>query len=104
MGKNFARHPQRPADSTERQQREIQNFLSDKKLPPHVNDFFVTSVKDLLKSYRPIIIDAEQFICELEELPPLDERNFRAKLDKFIKRLTKGKDPAAVRISVKRQR
>ena len=88
----------------ERQRRTIEDFLSDKKLPSYVNDFFVASVKDLLKNYRPIIIDADDLIRTLEELPPLDERKFRAKLDEFIKRLVEGNDPTTVRISVKRQR
>lgn len=88
----------------ERQRRTLEDFLSDKKLPNHVNDFFVTSVKDLLKNYNPIIIDADDLIRTLEELPPLDEQKFRAKLDEFIKHFVEGNDPAAVRISVKRQR
>lgn len=79
----------------ERQRRTIEDFMSDKKLPSYVNDFFVTGVKDLLKNYNPIIIDADDLIRTLEELPPLDERKFKAKLDEFIKRLVEGNDLAS---------
>ncbi len=88
----------------ERQQRAIQNFLSDEKLPDYVENFFVASVKDLLKHYSPIIIDAEDLIRELENLPPLDELSFRKKFQEIISQRTAGKEPSAVRISIKRQK
>lgn len=88
----------------ERQQRTIQNFLSDKKLPDYVDAFFVESIKTLMKHYSPVIIDAETLIRELESLPPLDETSFRKKLDSIIKAYTADKNPSTVRISVKRQR
>lgn len=88
----------------ERQQRAIQNFLSDKKLPPRVDEFFVESVKALLKHYSPVIIDADALISQLEFLPPLDEKTFRQKIDDIIKDYTTNKESSTVRISVKRQK
>lgn len=87
----------------ERQRVAIQNFISDEELPRYVNEFFVTSIKELLKTYQPVVIDADELIRELEILPPLDEKTFRAKILEFISRRTAGKDPSTVRVSLKRR-
>ena len=40
---------------------------------------------------------------KLDELPPLDEASFKAKLNDIISAYTKGKDAATLRIVVKRR-
>lgn len=85
------------------QARTIDVFLSTKELPDKVDDFFVNSIKALLKNYEPVIIETEDIIQKLEQLPPMDEAQFRAEIDKIVAAYTKGKDASTVRIVVKRK-
>ena len=44
----------------------------------------------------------EDLVQKLDELPPLDEATFKAKLNDIISAYTKGKDTATLRIVVKK--
>lgn len=81
----------------------IDDFVSSGTLPQRVDDFFVKSIQDLLKNYEPVVIEVEDLVQKLDELPPLDETTFKAKLNDIISTYTKGKDSATLRIVVKRR-
>lgn len=81
----------------------IDTFISTKTLPQRVDDFFVKSIQALLKNYEPVVIIVEDLVQKLDELPPLDEVTFKAKLGEIVAAYTKGKDAATLRIVVKRK-
>lgn len=81
----------------------IDDFVSSGALPQRVDDFFVKSIQALLKNYEPVVIEVEDLMQKLDELPPLDEASFKAKLNDIISAYTKGKDAATLRIVVKRR-
>lgn len=81
----------------------IDSFIESRKLPERVDEFFVNSIMALLKNYETAIIDAEDLMQKLEELPPMDENSFKSKLNEIVSEYTKGKDTSTIRIVVKRK-
>lgn len=81
----------------------IDDFVSSGTLPKKVDDFFVNSINALLKGFEPVVIEMEDLMHQLEELPPMDESSFKAKINDIIVRYTKGKDTSKLRIVVKRK-
>lgn len=81
----------------------IDDFVSSGELPEKVDDFFVNSINSLLKGFEPVVIGMEEFMHKLEELPPLDESSFKAKISEIVSTYTKGKDTGKLRIIVKRR-
>jgi len=84
------------------QQKVINVFLANKKLPETVDNFFVGSVKVLLQGFEPVVITADELMHKLEELGPCDLATFKAKLEIILAEYTKGKDKDKLRIVVKR--
>lgn len=80
----------------------IDDFVASGSLPNKVDDFFVKSINALLKGFEPVVIDTDDFIKKLEEMPPMDEASFKAKINDIIAEYTKGKDTSKLRIVVKR--
>ena len=85
------------------QQTVIDNFISSKTLPTKIDDFFVKSINALLKGFEPVVIDTDDLVQKLEQLPPMDEVSFKAKISELIGTYTKGKDAGKLRIVVKRK-
>lgn len=81
----------------------IDDFVASGKLPEKVDDFFVKSINSLLDGFEPVVIQTEDLIQKLEELPPMDEASFEAKIRDIVKTYTKGKDTSRLRIVVKRK-
>ena len=81
----------------------IDSFVDTGALPHRVDDFFVKSIQALLKNYEPVDIQVEELVHKLEELPPMDEASFKAKISDIIGAYTKGKDAATLRIVGKRK-
>lgn len=81
----------------------IDDFVSSGTLPKKVDDFFVNSINALLKGFEPVVIEMEDLMHQLEELPPMDESSFKAKINDIIAGYTKGKDTGKLRIVVKRR-
>ena len=81
----------------------IDDFVLLGKLPEKVDDFFVNSINSLLKGFEPVVIGMEELMYKLEELPPLDESSFKAKISEIVSTYTKGKDTGKLRIIVKRR-
>ena len=77
-------------------------------LPPEsclsvLDDFFVKAINALLKGFEPVVIDSDDLMAKLEQLPPMDEASFKAKVNELIAAYTKGKDAGKLRIVVKRK-
>lgn len=81
----------------------IDDFVSNGTLPKKVDDFFVNSINSLLKGFEPVVIGMEDLMHQLEELSPMDEGSFKAKINDIIAGYTKGKDISKLRIVVKRK-
>ncbi len=81
----------------------IDDFVSSGTLPQKVDDFFVNSINSLLKGFEPVVIEMENLMHKLEELPPMDEESFKAKINEIVAGYTKGKDTGKLRIVVKRK-
>ena len=86
-----------------KQVRVIDDFAASGELPGLVDDFFVACIQALLKNYEPVVIEAENLMQMLEQLPPMDEASFKAKLNDMISAYTAGKDASTLRITVKRR-
>ena len=81
----------------------VDEFVSSGSLPKKVDDFFVNSINALLKGFEPVVINTEELVKKLEELPPMDEAAFKAKISEIVSVYTKGKDTGKLRIVVKRK-
>lgn len=87
----------------QKQAKAVDEFRASGRLPERVDGFFVASVQALLKNYEPVVIWAEDLAEQLEQLPPLNEAAFKARLDAVIAGYTRGKDASTLRIVVKRR-
>ena len=85
------------------QKKVIDDFESSGELPRRVDDFFVKAITALLQGFEPVVIDTEDLLQKLEELPPLDEAAFTSKIKDILGAYTKGKDTSKLRIVVKRK-
>lgn len=81
----------------------IDEFVASGSLPEKVDDFFVKSINALLKGFEPVVIDTDDLIKKLEEIPPMDEASFKAKVNEIVSAYIKGKDTSKLRIVVKRR-
>lgn len=85
------------------QQKAIDEFVSSGELPKRVDDFFVKAITALLQGFEPVVIDTDDLVQKLEELPPMDEATFEKKIKEILGAYTKGKDLSKLRIVVKRK-
>ena len=85
------------------QQQAIDDFIASGTLPNRVDDFFVKAINALLKGFEPVVIDTDDLMAKLEQMPPMDEASFKAKVNELISAYTKGKDAGKLRIVVKRK-
>ena len=81
----------------------IDDFVASGQLPKKVDDFFVKSINSLLDGFEPVVIQMEDLMQKLEEMPPMDEASFEAKIKEIVKTYTNGKDTSKLRIVVKRK-
>lgn len=87
----------------EEQQKAIDTFIETGALPKRVDDFFVKAINALLKGFEPVVIDTDELVAKLEQLPPMDEASFKNKIAELVGSYTKGKDASKLRIVVKRK-
>lgn len=85
------------------QQQAIDEFIASSTLPKRVDDFFVKAINALLKGFEPVVIDTDDLMAKLEQMPPMDESSFKAKVSELISSYTQGKDAGKLRIVVKRK-
>lgn len=50
-----------------------------------------------------MVIDTDDLMAKLEQMPPMDEASFKAKVNELISAYTNGKDAGKLRIVVKRK-
>jgi hypothetical protein len=81
----------------------IDEFIHTGALPNRVDDFFVKAINALLKGFEPVVIDTDEFMAKLEQMPPMDEAAFKNVITELISTYTKGKDSSKIRIVVKRK-
>ena len=84
------------------QRRAVEAFIAGGALPERVDGCFISAVNALLKGFEPVVIDTAELVGRLEQLPPLDEASFRARVGELISSYTRGKDAGKLRIVVKR--
>ena len=85
------------------QKKVIGEFETSGELPKRVDDFFVNAISALLQGFEPVVIDTDELVQKLEELPPLDETAFAARIKDILGTYTNGKDTSKLRIVVKRK-
>lgn len=88
---------------TTQQAQVIDEFVSGKKLPERVDDFFVKSINALLQGFEPVVIETEDLMQKLDEMPPCDVDTFKSKINEIVSEYIKGKDASKLRIVVKRR-
>lgn len=54
-------------------------------------------------SSRRLVIDTDDFVKKLEEMPPMDEDSFKSKINEIVSAYINGKDTSKLRIVVKRR-
>ena len=81
----------------------IDAFISSRKLPNCVDDYFVNAINSLLKGFEPVVIDSDDLLQKLEKLPPLDVKSFSIIFKEILEGYIKGKDLSKLRIIVKRK-
>ncbi len=86
------------------QRQSVDKFISDVRLPEHIDDRFVEAINALLKGFEPVIIDIDDLTTKLEQLPPMDVTAFKARVGELISCYTEGKDGDKLRIIVKRRK
>ena len=84
-----------------KQKKVVEEFKESKILPEQVDDFFVDSINALLDGFDPVIINTQDFIHQLEAMPPMNEADFRKKIDEIVSTYISGKDKNKLRIIVK---
>lgn len=87
----------------EQEAQTIDDFMASGSLPHKVDDFFVKSINTLLKGFEPVVIDTDDFVKKLEEMPPMDEDSFKSKINEIVSAYINGKDTSKLRIVVKRR-
>ncbi len=88
---------------TPEQGKVIEQFIDQKALPDKIDDFFISSINELLQGFDPVVIKADKLMQRLESLPPCDVKTFKAKVEDIVSEYVKGKDPEKLRIIVKHQ-
>lgn len=86
---------------TSEQQKAINDFITTKKLPKRVDDFFVKSIEAMLKGFKPIVISATDLTNKLGSIGPCDVDTFKKKVDEIISVYTNGTKDNNIRIIVK---
>ena len=81
----------------------VDDFVASESLPKKIDDFFVKSINALLKGFEPVVIDTDDLVKRLEDLPPMDEASFKTKVNDIVAGYIKGKDTSKLRIVVKRR-
>ena len=80
----------------------LKSFVSDKKLPDKIEQFFINAVLAILKGFEPVTISASEFIDKLDAIGPCDVNTFKTKLNEIVTSYITGKDNDKLRIVVKK--
>jgi DNA-directed RNA polymerase subunit F len=76
----------------------VQDFISTKELPQPLNSDFVQTVKTVLAGLQKIPVRKSELVEKLAEIGPASPAELKSLLNDYVDSLTRGKDPAKVRI------
>lgn len=76
----------------------VQEFISTEELPYPLDSNFVQIVKTVLSGLQKIPLKKSELIEKISEIGPASPVEFKSFLNDYVDSLTKGKDPAKVRI------
>lgn len=76
----------------------VQEFISTKELPQPLNNDFVQTVKTVLAGLQKIPVKKSELVEMLAEIGPASPAEFKSLLNDYVDSLTRGKDPAKVKI------
>ena len=76
----------------------VQEFISTKEFPYPLDSNFVQIVKTVLSGLQKIPLKKSELIEKISEIGPASPVEFKSFLNDYVDSLTKGKDPAKVRI------
>jgi hypothetical protein len=76
----------------------VQEFISTKELLYPFDSNFVQIVKNVLSGLQKIPLKKSELIEKISEIGPASPVEFKSFLNDYVDSLTKGKDPAKVRI------
>ncbi|MDY0386090.1 MAG: DUF6079 family protein [Methanolobus sp.] len=78
--------------------KQVQDFLSTRELPHPLDNDFVTIIRTVLAGLQKIPVKKSELVEKLAEIGPASPTEFKSLLNDYVDSLTKGKDPAKVRI------
>ena len=76
----------------------VQAFIDSKELPDVVGSNFTQTLKTILAGLQKVVIKKGDLLAKVSDLGPATPDEIKKRFDDFIDQLTKGKDPAKVRI------
>jgi len=83
------------------QQKTVDGFVTNRKLPEKVDQFFITAVKALLEGFDAVTVNGTELMDKLVALGACDIDTFKGKIDEIVAGLSKGKDKSKLRIIIK---
>ncbi len=76
----------------------IKAFMTSKKLPDPIDSHFVQTLKTILTGLQKVPLKKEQLLKIISDLGPSTPNEIKQAVSDYVDNLTKGKDPAKVRI------
>jgi len=78
--------------------KQVQAFIDSKELPDVVDSSFVQTLKRILAGLQKVVIKKNDLLAKISDLGPATPDDLKKTLNTYVDELTKGKDPAKVRI------
>jgi succinate dehydrogenase flavin-adding protein (antitoxin of CptAB toxin-antitoxin module) len=76
----------------------VQSFIDSKELPDVVDSNFTQTLKTILAGLQKVVINKSDLVAKVSDLGPATPDDLKRVLNTYVDELTKGKDPAKVRI------
>lgn len=83
------------------QQKLIEKFVDDKKLPDSIDVFFINTFNLLFSELDKVTINVEEIINEILQLGPCTVEDLKSKLNTFVDQKIAGKDKSKLRLILK---
>lgn len=79
-------------------QQVVKAFMAAKELPDPVSSNFVQTLKTVLAGLQKVVAQRSELLAKISEIGPATPNDLKRVLNDYVDSLTKGKDPAKVRI------
>ena len=76
----------------------VDAFIHSRELPENMEYSFVQSLADILRGLQKVVVKKEDLQKRISSLGPASPDEFKKTLVGYVDELTRGKDPAKVRI------